>query len=125
MKLTRKERGLLGLSLIFSAFVLIIVFIITCIRKRNLLAAIAAVAAIDVAAGWWFLNRTKKNNGYAFDFFDEDDYEVFDEDEAKDAEKAVYASFLKRRHTENAGKTAKPIYEIPVDEEASEDDFAK
>ena len=75
MKLTRKERGLLGLSLIFSAFVLIIVFIITCIRKRNLLAAIAAVAAVDVAAGWWFLNRTKKNNGYAFDFFDEDDYE--------------------------------------------------
>ncbi|MBQ8388450.1 MAG: hypothetical protein IJX46_05965 [Clostridia bacterium] len=125
MKLTRKERGFLGLSLIFSACMLVIVFIITCIKKKNLLAALAAVAAIDVAAGCWFLHRTKKNNGYAFDFFDEDDYEIFDEEEAKDAEKAIYASFLKRRGTENAGRSAKPVYEIPVDEDASEEDFTK
>ncbi|MBE6600209.1 MAG: hypothetical protein E7640_03280 [Ruminococcaceae bacterium] len=122
----KREREYLGMALIFSACLLVIIFIVTCIKKKNLLAAIAAVAAVDLAGGYFLLRRAKKkNNGYAFDFFDEDDYEVFDEDEATCADHAINAGFHRRKRADNAGRAAKPIYEIPVDDEATEADFAR
>ena len=122
----RKEREYLGIGLILSACLLVVIFIITCIKKKNLLAALAAVAAINVTGGYFLLRRAKKkNNGYTFDFFDEDKYEIFDEDEAKAALHAIHAGFHKRRRSDNAGKTAKRTYEIPVDDEATEDDFVR
>ncbi len=126
INMKRREREYLGIALLFSAFMLVCIFIITCIRKKNLLAAIAAVAAIDVAGGYWLLRRArKKNNGYAFDFFDEDNYEVFDDDEIESADRAIHAGFHKRQRADNAGRAARPAYEIPVDDEATEADFVR
>ena len=120
------RREYLGVALILSAALMVVIFIITCIKKKNLLAAIAAVAAIDITAGYFLIKGArKKNNGYVFDLFDGEDYEVFDDDEAKNAERTIRASFNKRHSADGRGKSAKPIYEIPVDDEATEEDFVK
>ncbi len=120
------KREYVGVALILSAALMVVIFIITCIKKKNLLAALAAVAAMDITAGYFLIkNARKKNNGYMFDLFDEEDYEVFDEDEAADAEHKIRASFNKRHGAEGRGASVKPAYEIPVDEDATEEDFIK
>ena len=60
-----------------------------------------------------------------FDFFDENDYEVFDDDEAARADRAVHAGLYGKHDAEEQGRTAKPTYEIPVDIETTEADFIK
>jgi hypothetical protein len=60
-----------------------------------------------------------------FDLFDGEDYEVFDEDEAANADRTIRASFNKRHSAEARGRNVKPAYEIPVDDEATEEDFVK
>ena len=121
-----KEREYLGITLILSACLMAVIFVVMCIKKKNLLAAIAAVAAINLTGGYYLLRRAKKkNNGYAFDFFDEDKYEIFDEDEVEHARRVINAGFHKRRRSDNAGKTAKVSFEIPVDDEATEEDFVR
>ncbi len=122
----RRNREYLGIALIVSACLLVIIFIITCIKKKNVLAALAAVAAIDLVGAYYLLRRRKKkNNGYTFDFFDEDNYEIFDDEEAKTADRAIHAGFHRRKRADNASRAAQPIYEIPVDDEATEADFVK
>ena len=120
----KKKRDYLGLTLLVSAFVLTIVFIVTCIKKKNVLAALAAVAAVNAVGGWWVL-RCNRHGGYFFDFFDENNYEVFDEDEAEHARHAVRAGLHKKHDISECGVTSQPVYEIPVDDETTEEDFAK
>ena len=122
----RKESQYLGIGLIISACILVVIFIGACIKKKSLLAALAAVAAANVGAGYYLLRRAqKKNNGYAFDFFDEDNYEIFDDEEAKRADSHIHATYHKRRRSDSEGRAAKPTYEIPVDEDATEEDFVR
>ena len=103
----RTKNEYIGAALILSAILMVIIFIITCIKKKNLLAALAAVAAMDITAGYFLIkNAHRKNNGYTFDFFDEDDYEIFDDDEADKADRAIHASFHKRKRADNAGRAA-------------------
>ena len=121
-----KEREYFGLTLVISACIMAIIFIATCIKKKSLLAALSALATLNLVGGYYLLRRAKKkNNGYAFDFFDEDKYEIFSEEEAKAAVHAIHAGFHKRRRADNAGKHAKAIYVIPVDDEATEEDFIR
>lgn len=121
----RKDKyDYLGISLLFSAFLLTVIFLITCIRKKNLLAALAAVAAIDAVGGWWLIrSRKKRNGGYLFDFFDENNYEVYDDDEVASAGHAVNASLHKCRDIDAECKNMTSVYEIPIDEETTEEDF--
>ena len=121
-----KKRDYLGLSLLFSAVVSTFVFLIACIRKKSFLSAFAAVVAVNSAGCLWLLkHRRKKNGGHFFDFFDESKYEVFDEEEVKRADAVVRAGFCKKCVTDEGGRTSKPIYEIPVDDETTEADFVK
>ena len=122
----KKKCDYIGLSLIVSAVILTLVFIVACIKKKSLLAALSAVAAANAAGCWCFLNhKRKKNGGHFFDFFDESKYEIFDKEELEHAARAIRASFCKKRVTDECGRTAKPIYEIPVDEETTEADFVR
>ena len=121
----RKDKyDYLGISLLFSAFLLTVVFLLTCIKKKNFLAALAAVAAIDAVGGWWLIkHQKKKNGGYLFDFFDENSYEVYDDDEVIKAGYAVNAALHKCREIDAECKNAVPLYEIPIDDESTEEDF--
>ena len=122
----QKKCDYIGLSLIASIVVLIVVFLVTCIKKKSFLAALSAVAAVNVVGCLWLLKHNrKKNGGHFFDFFDESKYEIFDKEELEHAARAIRAGFCKKRVTDECGRTAKPIYEIPVDEETTEADFAK
>lgn len=114
----------LGLSLLISAFLLTFIFLITCIKKRNLLAAIAAVAAINAAGGWYLLRRNRKKNGeYLFDFFTEPGGEFYNYDKFSKARSASNEFIRKcREMSADCIKTA-PVCEIPVDEETTEEDF--
>ena len=51
MKMNKRNREALGLSLVVSALSLTVTFIVLLFRKRSLLAAIAALAAVESAAG--------------------------------------------------------------------------
>ena len=120
------KRDYLGLSLLVSAVVATFVFLIACVKRKSFLSALAAVVAVNSSGCLWLLkHRRKKNGGHFFDFFDESKYEVFDEEEAEHAGKAVRAGFCKKHITDECGRTAKPIYEIPVDDETTEADFVK
>lgn len=119
----RNKYDYIGLSLVFSIFALTVIFLITCIKKKNLLAALAAVAALDVGAIWLIKHRKKKNGGYFFDFFDENSYEVFDESERESAGRAVRANLNKCREVTSRCNTVPLHYEIPVDNETTEEDF--
>ena len=122
----KKKCDYIGLSLIVSAVILTLVFIAACIKKKSILAAFSAVAAVNLAGCWCFLTHNrKKNGGHFFDFFDESKYEIFDKEELEHAARAIRAGFCKKHITDECGRTAKPIYEIPVDEETTEADFAK
>jgi len=113
---TKKKRDYLGITLLVSAFVLTVVFIVTCIKKKNILAAIAAVAAVNAVGGSWVL-RCNRHGGNFFDFFDENHCEAFEQDKAH---KAIRAQRLAE-----CGYVNIPVYEIPVDDETTEADFAK
>ena len=120
----KKKRDYLGLTLLISAFVLFIVFIVTCIKKRNLLAAIAAVAAANAIGGWWVL-RCNRYDGCMFDFFDENHCEAFETSDSSRKRKSKRAEYDIYRDITTGGDAEIPIYEIPVDEETTEADFVK
>ena len=120
----KSKYDFVGLSLLCSAFLLAVVFLSTCIKRRNLLAAIAAVAAINAAGGWYLIRQNRKKNGeYLFDFFTENGGEFFNYDIFSRARSAANASILKcREMSVDCIKTA-PVCDIPVDEETTEEDF--
>ena len=79
------------------------------------MAAIAAVAAVDAVGGWWIL-RMNRNGKALFDFFDENNYEVFEEDKTHKA--------IREQRLAECGCVMN-AYEIPVDDETTEADFVK
>lgn len=120
------KRDYLALSLLVSAAAFTGIFAVACVKRKSLVAALAAVAAINTAGGMWLVSSMrKKNGGYLFDLFDESDYEVFDDDEAKRAYRTVRSGLYGKRSGDNAGRTAAPIRPIPVDDTATEADFIK
>lgn len=122
----KRNRDYLTLSLLASAAAFAVIFVIACIRKKSLVAALAAVAALNTAGGVWLVNSMRrKNGGYLFDLFDEGDYEVFDDEEAKRADRAVRSVLYGKRSGDNSGRTAAPIRQIPVDDTATEAEFIK
>lgn len=120
------KRDYIALSLLISSVAFMGIFVVACIKKKSLIAALAAVAAINTAGGIWLVSSMrKKNGGYLFDLFDEEDYEVFSDEEAKHADRAVRCGLYGKRSGDSGGKTAMPIRSIPIDETATEDDFIK
>ncbi len=116
----------IAISLLISSIALIGIFVTACVRKKSLVAALTAVAALNTAAGWWFVtSRRKKHGGYLFDLFDEGSYEVFSDDEAASADRAVRSGLYRKRAAERPNGSGQLIRAIPIDETATEAEFAK
>ena len=124
MKLTRRQKETVGLSMVFSAITLMISFIVMAVRRRSILAALAAVAAAEGVAGYLLLTdpkpaksrkRSKSGKGT-----DKEEEELFDEEECREAD-AHMRRVLGGKH---GGEVApRVLREIPRDEDATEADF--
>ena len=121
MKLTRRQKETIGFSMLFSAIVMVISFIVIAFRRRSFLAALAAVAAAEGAAGYLLLTdpqpckpRKRKKAAEA------DEEELFDEQECREAN-----AHIRRVLGGKQGEEAAPsvLREIPRDEDATEADF--
>ncbi len=108
MKKTRQYY--ITLSLFATAVTVMTVFIVTCLKKRNFPAAVAAVAALLATGGLWYMNENRQSivGRYCFD-------EGFKPDRKK---KDVITELTHRRDS-------LPINEIPVDDETTEEDFVR
>ncbi len=84
--------------------------IVTSLKKRNFAAALASTATLIAMGGLWYLNDDRQSivGKYCFD-------EGFKPSKRK---KAPPTELTNRRYT-------LPIHEIPVDNEATEEDFIK
>ncbi len=108
----RNGRDYLGLSLFLTAITLTVAFIVMCIKKRNLPAALAGLAALYATGGLWLVSERRYQKCEVCDCF---------EGVVKESSKKNKAADHKLTHR----KDSLPIYEIPVDDEATEEDFAR
>ena len=118
--MTKRTRQTLGLSLLVSAFTLSVLFIVSCIKKKSILSAILALAALEGGAGAYLLMADDKKKKAIRRSFES---EWFDGDEADLADRVMKAEL---GLGEEEGMTHAPRLhrEIPRDEEACEADFA-
>ncbi|MBQ8341639.1 MAG: hypothetical protein IJY22_04600 [Clostridia bacterium] len=116
MKLTKRVKETLGLSMLISAASMAVLFVVLSCKKRSILAALATLAAVEGGIGAWLLSeqRMKKLRNQSC----ED--ELFDEEECREAERRM-RGVLGSRHNEDAAPRV--LREIPRDEEATEADF--
>ena len=108
----RNGRDYLGLSLFLTAITLTVAFIVMCIKKRNLPAALAGLAALYATGGLWFVSERRYQKCEICECFEES---------LKESSKNSKALAHKLTHR----KDSLPIYEIPVDDETTEEDFAR
>lgn len=121
MKLSRRMKETLGLSMLISAVGLVVTFVAVACRKRSLLSAIALLAAGELAVGAYLVestaptSRARKARAAA-----PGAEELFTDAECREAN-AHIRNVLCGRHEEEAAPRV--IREIPRDEEATEADF--
>ena len=122
IKLSRRAKEAVGISMLISAFSLVIGFIVLAYRKRSIAAAVLALAAAEGAPGAILLadassrRRAKKAARDA----NEEEIELF-EGEDCEAARVHMRTVLGGRHDE--GEPTSILREIPRDEEATEADF--
>ena len=116
MKLTKRMKEALGLSMLISAVSMVVTFVVLSCKKRSVLAALAAMAAVEGVCGACLLadRRTKRAGGEACE------EELFTEEECREVERCM-RGVLGNRHSDDAAPRV--LREIPRDEEATEADF--
>ena len=122
LKLTRKSKEELGVSMLISAFSLVIGFIVLACRKKSIAAAVLALATAEGVVGAALLSdaASRRRAKSARRRADDEELELFDDAECRTAT-AHMRSVLGGRHDE--GEPASILREIPRDEEATEKDF--
>ncbi len=102
-----------GFSLFVTIVALIIVFIITCLKKRNFVAALTAVTTLYATGALWYLNGDRQSivGRYCFD----------EGDKVRRRKKKAKDTITELTHR----RDSLPINEIPVDDETTEADFAR
>lgn len=122
LKLTRKAKEMLGISMLISATSLVIGFIVLAYRKKSIAAAVLALAAAEGVTGAVLLSdaTSRRRARSARRRADAEELELFDDAECR-AATAHMQSVLGGRHDE--GEPASMLREIPRDEEATEADF--
>ena len=124
MRLTDKIKEALGLSMLFSAVSLAIAFVVLSIRKRSVLAALAALAAAQGVAGLWLLVDGKSKRGLHDDWVQrpaaQEDVELFSDEECEQADAHIRQVLCGKRE---GREPVRILREIPRDEEATEADF--
>ena len=122
MKLTRKQKETVGFSMLFSALVLMISFVVTACRRRSILAALAAIAAAEGVTGYLLLTdpQPAKPRKRKKKVPEGEEEELFDEQECREAD-----AHIRRVLGGKQGEEAAPsvLREIPQDEDATEADF--
>ena len=123
MKLTRRNKEIVGISMLISAVSLLFTFIALACRKRSALTALAMLLAAESAAGAALLveepvrrkaaarRAAKESEESALDEVEE----LFSEEEADEAAAHVRG--------ELSGNEPRARREIPQDEDATEADF--
>ena len=124
MKLTRKQKDVIGLSMLISAILLTVTFLVVAIRKRSIWAALAAVLAAEGVVGYWLLAEPKtrklRKRRCQRALIPLDDEELFDEEECLEADARI-RKVLGGKHGGEAAPRV--LREIPRDEDATEADF--
>jgi hypothetical protein len=116
MKLTKRMKEALGLSMLISAATMVVTLVVLTCKKRSLLAALAAMAAVEGACGAYLLAERHAKRVVGEPCEDE----LFTEEECLVAERRMRGA-LGSRHSEDAAPRV--LREIPRDEEATEADF--
>ncbi len=63
MKITRKIKEMLGISMMVSAVTLAVTFLVLSFRRRSMLAALSALAAAEGTVGLWLLVDARAKAG--------------------------------------------------------------
>ena len=121
----KQSKQVLAISLIVAAVSMTAVFLSVCIRKKSLTKALLAVAAIEGALGallLWQQDLEERRAAAPRFAFDGPNDELFDEAEADEVEDHM-GEVLGSQTATDREPAGKPIFTIPVDEEASVADF--
>lgn len=110
----RKSRLFVGIALVVQAVSFVALFLIFAARKRSLAAGFLAVAALEGTAGTYLLWQYKEEARSKDTLGDLCNDSFFDDD--FDLDESMLKSDLESDEDIEAGA-------IPVDEDASEDDF--
>ena len=121
----KQSEQIMAISLLVAAVSMVTVFITVCVRRKSLAKALLAVAAMEGAIGTFILWRQsaeERRSARPKFSFDGPNAELFDEEEAGEVENHVNEVLSNGIVTEH-GPSAKPLFTIPVDEDATEADF--
>ena len=120
MKLDKKQRHIIGISLVFSAISLMLSFIVLCFKKKSLLSAVLALAAAEGIVGLSMIKDMELPKKE--DDEEEEPSELFEDEDLADAE-AIIDAELSQRNDGEAPVPPNAKREIPKYDEASEADF--
>ena len=125
MKLTEKQKQIVGISLIFSAISLTFSLLVLCFKKKSLLSAVLALAAAEGIVGLSLIKDLdlpccKKKEDELEE--EEEPTELFDDEDLAYAESVIGAE-LSQRNDGEAPTCPNAKRVIPTDDEASEADF--
>ena len=122
MKLTKRIKENLGISMLISAISLVFTFLVLAVRKKSLLQAMLVFAAAEGTVGALLVMERERQKEKAEAAANEEPEELFDEEESREAELRV-RSVLGGQRDDEYEDTPAVRREIPRDEEATEADF--
>ena len=128
MKLTRRNKEIVGISMLISAVSLLFTFIVLTCRKRSALTALAMLMAAEGAAGAALLveepvrrKRAARRAAKEAEELEIDEVEeLFSEEEADEAAAHIRGELGSKDEETDSPRA---LREIPRDEDASEADF--
>ena len=122
MKLSRRIKENLGISMLISAISLVFTFLVLAARKKSLLQAMLVFAAAEGTVGALLVMERERQKEKAEAAAAEEPEELFDEEESREAELRV-RSVLGGQRDDEYEDTPAVRREIPRDEDATEADF--
>lgn len=122
MKLSKRIKENLGISMLISAISLVFTFLVLAVRKKSLLQAMLVFAAAEGTVGALLVMERERQKEKAQAAAAEEPEELFDEEESREAELRVRSVLGGQRDDEYEDMPA-VRREIPRDEDATEADF--
>ena len=117
----KKTKLTLSLALMVQSFTLFVLFIILCVKKKSIAAAFLAVSAMEGAAGvYLFLQAREELEENDFDPSDYLDEDLFPIEELELDDEMLTADLA---HGTDDAAAAPERRAIPLDDDASEDEF--
>ncbi len=119
----KKSKLMVSIAMLVQSFTLFVLFLILCVKKKSIAAACLAVSAMEGATGAYLFFQAKeeleKNDFDPSDYLDDDLYSE-EEEEPLDLNESSLNAELYR----DADEPEEPVKkEIPLDDNASEEEF--